>query len=83
MSTRENIRLIARAPLLGGYIFGSQCHILVLGHYDLDPWTQFFNKTENISPTIFEVGIQNLVCGYTLGSRSAIFCFRVTVTKTL
>ena len=36
-----------------------------------------------ISPTFFEVGIPNLVCGCILGWRSVAYHFRVTVTLTL
>ena len=36
-----------------------------------------------ISPTFFEVGIPNLVCGCTLGWRSVSYHFRVTVTFTI
>ena len=32
----------------------------------------------SISPISFEVGIPNLMCGYTLGSRSVAYYFRVT-----
>ena len=36
----------------------------------------------SISPIFFEVGIQNLVCGYILGCWSVTYHFRVTVTLT-
>ena len=37
---------------------------------------------QSISPILFEVGIPNSMCGYTLGSRSVVYYFRVTVTLT-
>ena len=40
-------------------------------------------RVRSISPIFFEVGIPNLVCGYTLGWRSVAYHFRVTVTLTL
>ena len=36
----------------------------------------------SISPILYEIGIPNLVCGYTLGSQSFDFCFSVTMTLT-
>ena len=32
---------------------------------------------------LYEAGIPNLVCGYTLGSQSVAYCFWATVTLTL
>ena len=37
----------------------------------------------SISPILFEVGIPNSMCGYTLGSRNVEYYFQVTVTLTL
>ena len=36
----------------------------------------------SISPVLFKVGIPNSMCGYTLGSWSVPYYFRVTVTLT-
>ena len=33
----------------------------------------------SISPFLFEVGIQNLVCGYILGVRTITYCFQIKV----
>ena len=55
-------------------------------------WEAYSNRTVHpsgllrvwcISPTFFEVGIPNLVCGCILGGRSVAYHFRVTVTLTL
>ena len=55
-------------------------------------WEVYSNRTVRlsvplrvrcISPTFFEVGIPNLVCGCILGWRSVAYHFRVTVTLTL
>ena len=40
-------------------------------------------RVRSISPIFFEVGIPNLVCGYTLGWGGVAYHFRVTVTLTL
>ena len=40
------------------------------------------NCVQSISPILFEVGIPNLVCGYTLGSGSVAHCLPDTVTFT-
>ena len=40
------------------------------------------NRVRNISPVLFEVAIQNLVCRYILGLRSVTYSFKVTVTLT-
>ena len=40
-------------------------------------------RDRSISPIFFEVGIQNLVCGYFLGWRSVAYHFQVTVTLAL
>ena len=55
-------------------------------------WEAYSNRTVRlsvplrvrcISPTFFEVGIPNLMCGCILGWRSVAYHFRVTVTLTL
>ena len=40
------------------------------------------NCVRSISPILFEVGIPNSMCGYTLGSRSVAYYFQVTVILT-
>ena len=40
-------------------------------------------RVRSISPIFFEVGIPNLVCGYSLGWGSVTYHFQVTVTLTL
>ena len=62
----------------------TECHIPFSGHYDLDLRPSFKNYyVLSLSPTFFEVGILNLVCGYILGLWSAAYHFRVTVTLIL
>ena len=62
----------------------TECHIPFSGHYDLDLWPSFKNYyVLSLSPTFFEVGILNFVCGYILGLWSAAYHFRVTVTLIL
>ena len=39
-------------------------------------------SVQSISPTLFEVGFTNLMCGYTFGLQSVTYCFRVTATLT-
>ena len=63
------------------------CHMLFLGHCDLDLWPSFQEllclDVRSISPIFFEVGIPNLVCGYILEWRIEAYHFQVTVTLTL
>ena len=55
---------------------------MFLGYCDLDLASILVNGVRSVSPIYFEVGIPNLVCGYTLGSTSVTYCFVVTVTLT-
>ena len=62
----------------------TECHISFSGHYDLDLGPSFKNYcVQSLSPTLFVVGIPNLVCGYILGLWSVAYHFRVTVTLIL
>ena len=62
----------------------TECHIPFSGHKDLDLWPSFKNDcVRSLSPTFFEAGIPNLVCGYILGLWNVAYHFRVTVTLIL
>ena len=39
-------------------------------------------RVQSLSPILFDAGLPNVVCGYTLGLQSVAYCLRVIVTLT-